>query len=86
MTITFTKEKKEAIKNLCKQLLTPQKIYERKLVSVIGNIVASLRPMFLLLTLSIKCRLGFHIVKVMINDISGVFCYNPIAKTFKKYI
>lgn len=41
MTLTFTKEKEEKIKNLRKQLLTPQKISQREVVYVIGNTVPS---------------------------------------------
>lgn len=40
-TITLTKNKKEKIKRLCKKLLTPHKICQRELASVIDNTVAS---------------------------------------------
>ena len=41
MTITLTKNKKEKIKSSSKQLLTPLKICQGEIASVIGNIVAS---------------------------------------------
>ena len=40
MTIVLTNDKRK-IKRLCKQLLTPHKICQRELASVIGHIVAS---------------------------------------------
>ena len=39
--ISLTKDKKEKIKSLCKQLLTPHKICKRELASVISNTVTS---------------------------------------------
>ena len=41
MTLTLTKDKTGKIKRLCMQLLTPHKICQRWLASVIGNLVAS---------------------------------------------
>ena len=41
MTITLRKDKKEKIKNLCQQLLTPRTICQREVVSVIANVVVS---------------------------------------------
>lgn len=37
MNVTLTRDKKEKIKRLYKQMLTPHKIYQWELASAIGN-------------------------------------------------